>query len=132
VAHRYNLLVCLLLRELTKFRRDCVMNNILMDADAMYPEGFHPVILSSTPDYSASAKFKSRTTAGVKYYFVDFGISTHFPEAVSPMLVTGILGRDQDPPELSKTELYDPFKLDIFIIGNMFKREFYQVGVFLP
>jgi len=105
------------------------MNNILMDADAMYPDGFHPVVLSGTPDYSASAKYKSRTTAGAKYYYVDFGISVHIPEAVSPKLVTGILGRDQDPPELSQTVPYDPFKLDIFIIGNMFKQEFYQVGV---
>ena len=99
-----------------------------MDADAMYPEGFHPVSLVDTPDYSGTAKYKSRTTAGAKYYYVDFGISVHIPEALRPKMVTGILGRDQDPPELSETVPYDPFKLDIFIIGNMFKREFYQVG----
>ena len=94
----------------------------------MYPEGFHPISLRRTPDYSDNAKYQSRTTAGAKYYYVDFGISVHIPEALRPKMVTGILGRDQDPPELSETVPYDPFKLDIFIIGNMFKREFYQVG----
>lgn len=109
--------------------RDCVMNNILFDADAMYPEGFHPVTLTMTPDYSALAKYTSRASVGVKYYYVDFGISVYIPEAVGPKLVTGILGRDQDPPELSGDDPYDPFKLDIFIIGNMFAREFYRVSV---
>ena len=104
------------------------MNNILMDADAMYPEGFHPVSMRKTPEYSALAKYTSRASAGVKYYYVDFGISVYIPDTVGPNLVTGILGRDQDPPELSEDIPYDPFKLDIFIIGNMFGQEFYQVG----
>jgi hypothetical protein len=105
------------------------MNNILLDADAMHPEGFHPVSMDIAADYSGLAKYTSRTSAGAKYYYIDFGISVHIPEAVGPKLVTGTLGRDQDPPELSDDIPYDPFKLDIFIIGNMFRQEFYQVGV---
>ena len=105
------------------------MTNILFDADAMYPEGFHPISLNMTVDYSGRAKHTSRTSAGAKYYYVDFGISVYIPEAVSPKFVTGALGRDRDPPELSEGIPYDPFKLDIFIIGNMFNQEFYQVGV---
>jgi len=97
-----------------------------MDGDAMYPDGFHPISLRRTPDYSGFAKYKSRTIAGAKYYYVDFGISVYVPEALRPKLVTGVLGRDQDPPELSDSVPYDPFKLDIFIIGNMFRREFYE------
>lgn len=105
------------------------MTNILMDADAMYPEGFHPITLDLTPDYSAIAKYESRTTAGAKYYYADFGISVYIPEELETKLVTGSFGRDQDPPELSDITPYDPFKLDIFIIGNMLKREFYDVSV---
>jgi len=96
----------------------------MMDADAMYPGGFHPVKLSYTPDRSSRAAHITRAIAGVKYYFVDFGISVHTSDTSSPTLVTGSDGRDQDPPELSDDDLYDPFKLDIFIIGNMFDREF--------
>ena len=105
------------------------MKNILLDADAMYPEGFHPVSYNIAADYSGLAKYKSRASAGAKYYYVDFGISVYIPESVGPKLVTGTLGRDQDPPELSEDVPYDPFKLDIFIIGNMFENEFYDVGV---
>jgi hypothetical protein len=101
----------------------------MMDADAMYPEGFHPVSLDHTPDRSRPAFHTTRTVAGARYYFVDFGLSVHTSEANSQMLVTGNDGRDQDPPELSDTTLYNPFKLDIFIIGNMLKQEFCKVGV---
>ena len=107
------------------------MQNILLDADAMYPDGFHPVAMERAGDFSDPARYISRTSAGAKakYYYVDFGISVYIPEDVDQKLVTGVFGRDQDPPELSDLVPYDPFKLDIFIIGNMFRREFYQVGV---
>ena len=43
--------------------------------------------------------------------------------------VTGAAGRDQDPPELSETVSNGPFKLDIYIIGNMLKNEFSDVTI---
>ena len=108
------------------------MNNILMDADTMYPDGYHPIALEFTRDYSALAEYQSRAAAGAKYYYVDFGISVHIPNGLEDRLVLGTFGRDRDPPELSNVNPYDPFKLDIFIIGNMLKREFHDVGVLLP
>jgi len=104
--------------------RDCVLHNFLMDPGTMYPEGFHPVMTAYKPDYSGLADYLPRSAVGVKYYFADFGISSHMPDEGLPRLVTGGLGRDQDPPELSATVTYDPFKLDIFIIGNMLRQEF--------
>lgn len=111
----------------------------MMDGDKMYPEGFHPVRVNYTPDRSDFAEHTSRSAVGVKYYFVDFGISVHIPEGLRPGLVQGLLGRDQEPPELSarvpgnplEQVPYDPFKLDVFMIGNMLKREFYKVRVCL-
>ena len=102
----------------------------MMDGDAMYPEGFHPIRINQTPDCLRPAEHTTRTVAGVKYYFLDFGISCYLPDANSPRLVTGMDGRDQEPPELSDIDPYNPFKLDIFIIGNMLKQEFCEVGVF--
>jgi hypothetical protein len=99
----------------------------MMEADTMYPEGFHPIGLEFKPDYSGVAEYTSRSATGVKYYFVDFGISVHIPDNVDSNLVTGDLGRDRDPPELAIHRPYDPFKLDIFIIGNMLIKEFYKV-----
>ena len=105
------------------------MQNILLDADAMYPEGFHPVEMDMVADFSHSAKHISRTDVGAKakYYYAHFDISVYIQEHVDQKLVTGFLGRDQDPPELHESTSYDPFKLDIFIIGNMFEKELRKV-----
>jgi hypothetical protein len=110
---------------------DCVMRNLLMDADAMYPEGFHPIKPTFKRDYSGRATYIPRSVAGVRYYFADFGLSVHIPEEEPQKLVTGDLGRDQDPPELSESVPYDPFKLDMFIIGNMLRQEIHNVIVHL-
>ena len=99
----------------------------MMDADAMYPEGFHPIRSLYKADYSGFAEHIPRSVAGVKYYFIDFGISVHIPRDKNYKLVTGVLGRDQTPPELSREIPYDPFKLDVYILGNMFKCELTDV-----
>ena len=105
------------------------MYNFLMDAEAMFPEGFHPAQVMLKPDYSGWATWIPRSVVGVRYYFTDFGISVHIPEDQPGKTVTGDSGRDQEPPELFDTIPYDPFKLDIFIIGNMFKKEFCEVNI---
>ncbi|KAI0040975.1 hypothetical protein FA95DRAFT_1576628 [Auriscalpium vulgare] len=92
--------------------RDCATPNITLDADAMYYTGFHPVKRGFLPDRSDVAPCHSRLSAGAKYYFVDYGISSEFPVDSDPASrrVVGTLGRDQEPPELSDTISYDPFK----------------------
>ena len=102
-----------------------------MDPKTMYPEGFHPVKTAYKRDYSGIAYYIPRSVIGVRYYYADFGISKHLPDADGPRVTTGNLGRDRDPPELSNTIPYDPFKLDIFIIGNMLRQEFCDV-IFPP
>ncbi len=99
----------------------------MMDADSLFPKGYHPVQSHHLPDASALAPQLWRAKGHIKYYYVDFGISVHLPTD-SPKLVVGGYGRDQDVPELSFDVPYDPFKVDIFILGNMFKREIYDVG----
>ena len=105
------------------------MYNFSMDAEAMFPEGFHPTEPFRKRDYSGFSYWIPRSIVGVRYYFADFGISVHIPEDHPTKTVTGRSGRDKKPPELSDIKPYDPFKLDIFIIGNMFKEEFCDVIV---
>ena len=51
----------------------------MYDAEKLYPEGYHPWLPDFTMDVSRLAPFISRTAAGgVKYYIVDFGISSYF------------------------------------------------------
>ena len=120
---------CIHAKRTHKSNSDCVMHNIMMDADAMYPEGFHPVKTTHKRDFSGWATYIPRSVAGVRYYFIDFGISVHLPGEDHNKLVTGETGRDQDPPELSPDTPYNPFKLDVFIIGNMFKQELCEVTI---
>ena len=94
----------------------------------MYPLGFHPVHTTSLADGMTFAPMISRLEAGVKYYFVDYGISSYFPAGSNREPVLGIAGRDQDVPELSDDVPYDPFKVDIFTIGNVIRGELQAVG----
>ena len=105
------------------------MLNIMMDADSLYPKGFHPAVTVSDASGAELAYPKRRRdVGGVKYYFIDFGISSRF-EADEERKVIGVLGQDQDVPELSFEVPYDPFLTDVFIIGNLIKREFIEVRV---
>ncbi|EKM49866.1 uncharacterized protein PHACADRAFT_265616 [Phanerochaete carnosa HHB-10118-sp] len=100
-----------------------------MDADSMYPQGYHPVQRKRlpVPNWSSDAPHYSRASAPrpVRYYFTDFGLSTHLAPG-APRLVTGGLGAKRDVPELSDTIPYDPFKLDIFVLGNVFKSQIHD------
>ncbi|KAJ3476120.1 hypothetical protein NLI96_g11382 [Meripilus lineatus] len=103
--------------------RDCANLNIMMNAKSMYPDGFHPV--HDTHDLSRSffVPHYTRSERRPKYYFIDFGISSYFPTD-DDTLVVGLDGRDNEVPELSSTIPYNPYKTDIFIIGNLLKKEF--------
>lgn len=84
---------------LTLRTSDCTYKNIMMDASAMYPRGFHPVVPYSLPDGRTYAWRRRRTSVPVKYYFIDYGLSTYFPPGTLQKLVVGIDGRDQEVPE---------------------------------
>jgi hypothetical protein len=112
--------------------RDCSPKNISFDATHMYPLGFHPVHDVLLDDVTTFAPVIPRLETGVKYYFVDYGISSYFPAGSQRELVFGIAGRDQDVPELSNSVPYDPFKVDIFTIGNVLRREFQAVSFHSP
>ena len=99
----------------------------MMDATSMYPLGFHPVMDNVLHDVSTPAPFIPRSMVGVRYCFIDYGISSYFPPGSQERLVLGTEGRDQDVPELSDEVPYDPFKVDIFTIGNVFRQSFCDV-----
>lgn len=98
----------------------------MMDGRPLFPKGHHPVRLDYTPDGVSDAPYFSRQEKSVKYYFIDFGLSSYF-EPEEPLLVLGTKGRDKEPPELSDTQPYNPFPLDIFILGNVYLKEFVHV-----
>ncbi|KAG8749418.1 hypothetical protein FRC11_011350 [Ceratobasidium sp. 423] len=106
--------------------------NIMMDATLLYGEPFHPCDPDSSLDGTRRLKVKHRFEAPVRYYFIDFGLSTRFPSLKDRRLVTGLKGREQRAPEL-KPDVpapYDPFKLDIYTIGMVFKENIYETPSF--
>lgn len=100
-----------------------------MDGEPLFPQGHHPVRLDYLEDATHDAPHLTRFDHPVKYYFIDFGISSYFDPGTVP-LVVGTQGRDKEPPELDDHRPYNPFPLDIFILGNVYRREFLEVCCF--
>lgn len=100
----------------------------MMDSSPLFPQGHHPIRERFLPDAVTVAPRLTRTAAGgVKYFYVDYGISSYIPPD-APRLVVGRAGRDQEVPELSDTVPYDPFMVDIFSVGNVFRHMFHDVS----
>lgn len=91
----------------------------MMDGRALYPHGWHPQadycypngepMPSLAPDPSRSA------IGGVRYYYIDFGISSRDEDEV-----TGTAGVFK-APELSPNVPYDPYKVDVYLLGETYK-----------
>ncbi|KAL5530916.1 hypothetical protein ACEPAG_3792 [Sanghuangporus baumii] len=103
--------------------RDCSDSNIMFDAVGMFPKGFHPCFWDLDKGGKPTIPLRRSDVPRVKYFFTDFGISSRFLEG-EPRLVLGLNGLDRDVPELSGFNLYDPFPVDVFVLGNVFKRNF--------
>ncbi|KAG9024139.1 hypothetical protein FRB95_012039 [Tulasnella sp. JGI-2019a] len=99
--------------------RDCAWGNIMMDARGMFPGGWHPQSGSRLPNGQRLSNHQtaSRTAAGgVRYYFIDFGISTQDQDET-----IGTSGQEH-APELSLDVPYNPYKLDVYIMGRMYQQ----------
>lgn len=110
--------------------RDCSTSNVRMDAKALFPGVWpHPVI----PSMNYCEPFgpipnPDRTTAPVRYYFIDFDEAVQRPEEwTGPFLVEGARCIDPELPELHFHHPYDPFPVDVFLLGNMYKRSLLDV-----
>lgn len=100
----------------------------MLDAPQMFPEGFHPELQTRTPDFSRRAKARRRRlTRSVKYCFIDFGISSSFESLDQRERVRGWSCQDKTVPELKTGKPYDPFKVDIYTVGNVFKTTLTEV-----
>lgn len=107
---------------------DCAVANIGVDAGFLYPQGFHPGAENWLPDYSTLAPYKCRYKVDLRYYYLDFGISSYFsPGSDKSRLVLGIDGHERQVPELSYDVPYDPFKVDVFILGCLLEEELHLV-----
>ncbi|KAH8103564.1 kinase-like domain-containing protein [Cristinia sonorae] len=105
--------------------RDCWTTNIMMDGDILFPRGHHPISVHRTSDFSGYSRVLRRSSHSIKYYFIDFGMSSHFEPGESPY-VLGEKGANQTAPELSTKIPYNAFMLDVYILGHAYHVELLQ------
>ncbi|KAH7890279.1 kinase-like domain-containing protein [Phlebopus sp. FC_14] len=111
--------------------RDCSAQNIMMDGYDLYPNGWHPMSPWLTPDGKAFVTpRKNRCDVNIRYFFIDFGLSTHF----APGEKHEVVGRkcSISTPELSDEKKYNPFRLDVYLLGNVFYEHICNAYVDIP
>jgi hypothetical protein len=55
----------------------------------------------------------------VHYHYIDFGLSYQYPLSHKNMTETGSCGQDPSVPEFALDKPYDPFKVDVYQLGNI-------------
>jgi hypothetical protein len=99
----------------------------MMDGRPILPQGWHFVRSHFTPNCVDSIAPLARIDYPVRYFIIDYDCSIRFGHGQSPIL-EGFDGREGDPPELKKHLQYDAFKMDVFTLGNVFEKDFYQAN----
>ncbi|TDL23964.1 kinase-like protein [Rickenella mellea] len=101
--------------------RDLAKGNIMMDGHALFPKGFHPTSQMRDPSTHYPAEpLRRRDVTELRYYIIDFGISTTFTDPSEPRLVTGTMAQATNIPELSDMKPYDPFAVDVYTLAHVF------------
>ena len=78
---------------------DCAAENIMMDGSGLYKDGWHPMIPWQARDGGTLFLSHKRSEVEIKYYSIDFGLSTEFPPGQHDHLVTGRKGRIEAPEQ---------------------------------
>ncbi|KAG6824745.1 hypothetical protein H0H92_005939 [Tricholoma furcatifolium] len=100
--------------------RDACFLNLMMDPSKVIPRGFHFQRKHTHDGVSNHFEWHDRwSVCPVKYYFIDFELSKYYPDE-SIETFPGLCGQDRTVPELLVDKPYNPFKLDIFQLGNVF------------
>jgi len=109
------------IHSLKMAHRDACKGNMMMDASNVVPNGWH-MVRSWSEDGTKPITYVPRSSVSVRYYFVDFGLSV-FVNPSNPT-ATEVVGQDRTVPEFKNSEEpYNPWKLDIYQLGNAFKTQ---------
>ena len=110
---------------LTASFRDPNVANLMMSADKMYPDGFHPADITMRRDYTGTVKAaRTRAQCWPRYYLIDFERSVHFPPDYQ-----GIAFNSES--DQVRTPAQNPFPEDIHYLGQFMQTHFLDVSIFL-
>jgi hypothetical protein len=113
----------------------------MYDPTSLFPEGYHPVDVSKSPDRSSQAKHLSRMDHPCTYYFIDFGLAERYIPSEGEPAVPIVKGADRTAPEHQSQILehemqegntnqfirVNPFFTDVYYLGNMIRTDFLEV-----
>lgn len=101
--------------------RDPCWFNLMMDASNIIPRGTHFAAPDTHDGFSRSFKWRQRwSVRPIQYYYIDFDISRRYhPEARNlDLKEMSRAGQDRTAPEFKKSGPYNPFKVDVYQLGN--------------
>lgn len=100
-----------------------------MDGARLFPHGVHPSFSTLLPDASGPPKvLRRRDVPDLRYYIADFSLSRRFETEAEERKIYERRGADDEVPELGSKEWYDPFPVDVFSVGNIFRKKFVEAG----
>ncbi|KAG5718468.1 hypothetical protein E4T56_gene8747 [Termitomyces sp. T112] len=115
--------------------RDACQLNIMMDASKVIPRGVHFANTFTHDGVKYGLKWHPRwSVRPVQYYFIDFGLSKRYANDELET-ITGLNGQDRSVPELLVDRPYDPWKVDVYQLGNVVLqiiKKYDGLEVFLP
>lgn len=96
---------------------------------SVYSEPPHPVVKSRSYDFKRKVKCGTRTERPARYYYTDLGMSCRLPPNVKDPREDPIMGGDRTVPEHQRPcGPQNPYKTDIYCLGNTFRKEFLQAS----
>jgi serine/threonine protein kinase len=104
---------------------DIATQNMVIEESRLIPKGSHwcnPDSHSGFPGDFFSWKNRCSLRPAVQYYYIDFGLSKHFPGGKESARITATLRTFPMIPELSLTVPYNPFYVDVFQLGLAMSR----------
>ncbi|KAI9443850.1 kinase-like domain-containing protein [Lactarius indigo] len=102
--------------------RNCTVNNIMFDPSKMYPNGYHISQINRRRDLKGRAKRYTRTDRPPRYYLIDFGLSRQY--ASREVVDEPLPGDDKTTPEHLRVGRCNPFRTDIYNLGNVVREQF--------
>jgi hypothetical protein len=104
---------------------DLMAQNILMDGRPIFPQGWHFTRRGCAPNGVDLVAPLARIDHPVQYFIIDYDCAMRFNPGQSHLL-EGFDGDKTCPPEVKRNQQYDAFKMDVFMLGDVFDKSFFQ------
>ena len=102
----------------------------MMDPEPLFVPLPHPADHNRSYDFKTRTKRFTRTEKPTRYYYIDFGLSRRFSPGQPVHLVDIPFGGDKSVPEYKDPSMpKDPYKIDVYCLGNLIRRDLMGVSL---